>query len=144
MKIICPLLFLLSLSFTFVCLRYIYKEKKTSIPPHIIDKDIMVNPIILNKDSVFSNGNYLSIVKEKGVIPDAITALRVAVEITHKLYGDKVLEQTPYRIVRNGDLWVVSSSVPEKYNNINWIYDTSCFIFEINRYNGEIYDLKLR
>lgn len=143
MKFLYLLLFILSLILTILSFQLIY-EKDIDVPQHIVVKDVTLNTVLLNKDSIFSNRNYLPIVKEKGIIPDTITALRVAVEIAHKLYGNNVLKQTPYKVCRNGDLWVVSSSVPEKYNNINWVYDASCFIIEINRYNGEIHDLRLK
>ena len=78
-------------------------------------------------------------IKGDGIINDPQTALDVALTIATEIYGDRVLEQKPYKVNRDADLWNIPSSVPIKYRNINYLYH-GCFHITLNKYNGEIYE----
>lgn len=142
MKKILIILFFASLFTTIV----IFFSKQDYLSKHddisfIEENGNTLPPYRFDRDSILSNGKYASEVRERGMINDAETAARIASAIAYYRYGERVKEETPYRVICCGDAWIVYGSTPAKYiNNVNVIYEGT-FHVTLNRYNAEIIKL---
>lgn len=51
-----------------------------------------------------------------GYVPDAATAIRIAVAVWIPIYGEKqIASEAPYRAVLRGGIWIVEGSLPKGY-----------------------------
>jgi hypothetical protein len=51
-----------------------------------------------------------------GYVPDAATAIRIAVTVWEPIYGEKqIASEAPFRAVLIGDVWVVEGTLPKGY-----------------------------
>jgi len=49
-----------------------------------------------------------------GYVPDAATAIRIAVAVWGPIYGEKkIASEAPFRAVLNGNVWVVEGTLPK-------------------------------
>lgn len=64
------------------------------------------------------------------MVPDGLTAIRIAEAIWLPIYGEKVLSEKPYNAILIGDsMWVVTGSLP-KSSIITEVGDTTYSIFQ--------------
>ncbi|APV48322.1 hypothetical protein BWI17_00660 [Betaproteobacteria bacterium GR16-43] len=55
-------------------------------------------------------------VPPNGYVPDAETAVQIAVAVWSPIYGrEKIEQEKPYRAVLKGDVWTVVGSLPSAY-----------------------------
>lgn len=51
-----------------------------------------------------------------GFVPDAVTAIRIAVAVWNPIYGkEQIASEAPFRAVLNDGVWTVEGSLPEGY-----------------------------
>lgn len=68
----------------------------------------------------------------KEVIPDAQTAVDVALILAKKVYGkEKIEREKPYQVIKNGTFWTVCGSLPGSYYG-------GIFVVTLNAKNGEV------
>jgi NTF2 fold immunity protein len=52
--------------------------------------------------------------KPKDLVPDAATAIKIAVAVWEPLYGaSQIAQEKPYRAYLKGDVWVVTGTLPQ-------------------------------
>ena len=53
----------------------------------------------------------------QGYVPDAATAIKIAVAVWEPIYGqEKISQQKPYRAVLVNGIWIVEGTLPKQYN----------------------------
>jgi NTF2 fold immunity protein len=51
-----------------------------------------------------------------GIVPDAATAIKIAVAIWEPIYGkEKILQEKPYKAVLVNGIWIVEGTLSKKY-----------------------------
>ena len=66
------------------------------------------------KSKVESQPNYIP---RNGYVPDAKTAIRIAVAVWSPIYGEKQIQsQKPYKAKLKNGIWFVEGSLPKGYN----------------------------
>ena len=54
-----------------------------------------------------------SVKPPKGLVPDAATAIKIAIAVWEPIYGaEQIAEQAPYRVALRAGVWVVTGSLP--------------------------------
>jgi hypothetical protein len=53
----------------------------------------------------------------QGYVPDAATAIKIAVAVWEPIYGqEKISQQKPYTAVLVNSIWIVEGTLPKQYN----------------------------
>jgi hypothetical protein len=53
----------------------------------------------------------------EGYVPDAETAITIAVAVWEPIYGkERIAEEKPYHATLSNGIWTVTGSLPEEYN----------------------------
>jgi hypothetical protein len=53
----------------------------------------------------------------QGYVPDAATAIKIAVAVWEPIYGqEKISQEKPYKAVLVSGIWIVEGTLPKQYN----------------------------
>lgn len=139
---------LITLCFLFlVCLSFIagYYCAKNNIKKTInINDSTIVIDSVKNMSAKYVGSKQM---KKETLVPNEYVAAQIALAILGEKYGEKIYEETPYRVICLDSVWVVETSIPQFKNNV---YDDNNIQLlpievggighvEINKFNGTIY-----
>jgi hypothetical protein len=61
----------------------------------------------------YSQADSTSFMPKDGFVPNAETAVKIAEAVLIPVYGEKqILAERPFNVVRKGDVWIVSGTLP--------------------------------
>lgn len=94
---------------------------------------LLLNVFCVSAQSIAVNCDTISV----GLVPDEITAKKIAEAIWLPIYGQKIKEQRPYKAKLLNDIWIVEGLVPLAYRENPDFRGGTAYI-EIKKTNSKV------